>query len=169
MKTTPPNEPTPKLKLVKTKVKARLGGTLPTEGMAPGKYLVVCENAWLEPVSRHTQEHRAAIQFRVVDGKYHGVALRMWIDKAVDAGGFVSPTGKYARHCELALGRSLEENDPVDDPGQFFSGRRFIVFVGYRKSERAGGGGQSSEERAMLKKDDRDYLRVHDIVSREDL
>jgi hypothetical protein len=137
--------------------------------MAPGKYLVVCENAWLEPMNKHTQAHRAAFQFRVVDGKYHGTALRMWIDGATDAGGFISPIGKYARQCELCLGRPLEDNDPIDEPGQFFSGRRFIVFAGYRKSDRAGGGGQSSDERAMIRKDAQDYLRVHEIVSREDL
>jgi hypothetical protein len=137
--------------------------------MVPDKYLAVCENAWLEPVSRHTKAHRAAFQFRVVDGKYHGTALRMWIDGASDAGGFISPVGKYARQCEIALGRPLEEGDPVDEPSQFFSGRRFVVFVGYRKSDRAGGGGQSSNERALQRKDERDYLRVHEIVSREDL
>src|SRR5262249_29053841 len=127
--TPPPNAPTPKLTLVKTKANVRLGGTLPTADMAPDKYLVVCENAWLEPVSKNTQEHRAAIQFRVVDGKYHGVALRMWIDGAADAGGIISPIGKYARQCEIALGRPLEEGDPVDAPPQSFSGRRFFVFV----------------------------------------
>jgi hypothetical protein len=161
--------PTPNLKLVKAKPNVRLGGTLPTEGMEPGKYLVVCENAWLEPVSKHTQEHRAAFQFRIVDGKYHGTALRMWIDGAADAGGFISPTGRYARQCEIALGHPLEEGDPVDEPAQIFAGRRFIVFAGYRKSDRAGGGGQFSDDRAMIRKDDRDYLRVHEIISREDL
>jgi len=163
------NKLTPTLKLVKTKANVRLGGVLPTEDMPPAKYLVVCENAWLEPMSKHTQKHRAAFQFRVVDGKYDGTALRMWIDGAADDGGFISPVGKYARQCAIALGRPLEESDPVDEPTQIFSGRRFVVSVGYRKSERAGGGGQFSDERAMIQKDDRDYLRVHEIISREDL
>jgi hypothetical protein len=158
----------PKLKLVKPEGTVRLGGTLPTDEMQPGKYLVVCENAWLESVRKHTQEHRAAFQFRVVDGKYDGTALRMWIDKAVDAGGYVSRVGKYAQQCEIALGRALEEGDPVGEPREFFSGRRFIVSIGYRKSERPGGGGQSSDQLAKTRKDDRDYLRVHEIISRED-
>jgi hypothetical protein len=165
----PTNASSPKLQLVRSKPKVRLGGNLPTEGMGPGKYLVLCENAWLEPMSKHTQKHRAAFQFRVADGKYDGTALRMWIDGAADDGGFISPVGKYARQCAIALGRPLEESDPVDEPTQIFSGRRFIVSVGYRKSERAGGGGQFSDERAMIPKDDRDYLRVHEIISREDI
>jgi len=156
----------PKLRIVTTKPAVRLGGALPTMDMAPGKYLAVCENAWLEPMRKG---HRAALQFRIIDGKYHGAAVRMWIDNAADAGGFISPVGKYARTCALALGRPLEEGDPVDQPADFLSGRRFVVLIGYRKSERAGGGGQSSDERAMMKKDDRDYLRVHEIISREDL
>jgi hypothetical protein len=98
--------------------------------MAPGKYLVECDSAWLEPVSKSTQEHKAVIQFRVVDSKFNGVALRMWIDKAADAGGIISPTGKYARHCEIALGRPLKEDDPVDEPRQIFAGHRFLVLLG---------------------------------------
>jgi hypothetical protein len=155
----------PTLKLLKTTPAARLGGALPSEDMPPGKYLVVCENAWFEPKGR---KYRAAFQFRIVDGKYHGVAMRKWIDDAIDAGGFISPIGKYAEACAVALGRPLEESDP-GEPGEFFSGRRFIVFIGFRKSERAGGGGQSSDDRAIVRKDDRDYLRVHDIISREDM
>jgi hypothetical protein len=159
------HKPNPKgnLKLVIDKPAVRLGGSLPAEDMRPDKYLVTCEGAWLE---RRGQEYRAALQFRILDGKYHGVGLRMWLDKAADAGGFVSSSGKYARHCEVALGRPLREGDPVDEPGLIFSGRRFIVFVGYRKSQRAGGGGQNSDELAMVRKDERDYLRVHEILSR---
>jgi len=161
------SESTAILRVVKTAPAVRLGGTLPTEGMEPGKYLVSCENAWLEPLRGKGQ--RAALQFRIVDGKHDGVALRMWIDGAVDAGGFVSPIGKYARVCQLALGRALQDGDPMDRPCEFFAGRRFVVFVGYRKSERAGGGGRSSDDLALIEKPDRDYLRIHEIISREDL
>jgi len=165
----PQNVSSPKLKLVKSKADVRLGGTLPTADMVPDKYLVECDTAWLEQVSKNTQEHRAVIQFRVIDGKFNGVALRMWIDKAADAGGIISPTGKYARHCEIALGRPLEEDDPVDEPRQIFAGHRFSVFVGYRKSEQPKGKGRQSDDLALLRKDDKDQLRVHEILSREDL
>ena len=39
------------VKLVKPSPNIRLGGTLPAEDMAPGKYLVLCEHAWLKPVT----------------------------------------------------------------------------------------------------------------------
>jgi len=163
------NASSPKLKLVKSKADVRLGGTLPAQDMGPGKYLVLCESAWLEPVSKNTQEHRAVFQFKVIDSKHDGTALRMWIDKAADAGGIISPTGKYARHCEIALGRPLEEGDPVDEPRQIFAGHRFLVFVGYRKSEQPKGKGRQSDDLALLRKDDKDQLRVHEMLSREDL
>jgi len=165
----PKDASTSKLKLVKPKADVRLGGTLPTQDMQPGKYLVLCESAWLEPVSKTTQEHRAVFQFKVIDGKYDGTALRMWIDKAADAGGIISPVGKYARHCEIALGRALEEGDPVDEPRQIFAGRRFQVSVGYRKSEQPGGKGRQSDDLALLRKDDRDRLRVHEVLCLEDI
>lgn len=157
------------VKLVKPSPNIRLGGTLPTEDMGPGKYLADCDNAWLKPMSKYTQEHNAIVQFRVAEGKYRGTGLRMWIDNAIDEGGEVSSVGKYARCCEIALGRPLEEIDPITRPGDIFSGHRFIVFVGYRKSERAGGkGGPHREDWLMIRKDADDYLRVHDILSRED-
>src|SRR5215472_6846578 len=87
----------PQLRLVKTNAQVRLGGALTAADMEPGRYLVVCESAWLQSVSKYTQEHKAVFQFRVTDGKYHGTALRMWIDGASDAGGFISPVGRYAR------------------------------------------------------------------------
>jgi hypothetical protein len=133
--------------------------------MQPGKYLVVCEGAWLEPTGKN---HRAVFQFRIVDGKYHNTALRMWIDGAADSGGFISPIGKYAHHCWIALGRELQDGDPVDEPALIFSGRRFLVFVGYRKSELPKGKGKQAPELALIRKND-DYLRVHEIVERVDL
>ena len=154
------NASSPKLKLVKSKADVRLGGTLRPRTWAR-EVLVLCESAWLEPVSKNTQEHRAVFQFKVIDSKHDGTALRMWIDKAADAGGIISPTGKYARHCEIALGRPLEEGDPVDEPRQIFAGHRFLVFVGYRKSEQPKGKGRQSDDLALLRKDDKDQLRVH--------
>lgn len=156
---------TPRLQLVKNKPTVRLGGSLPSEEMEPGKYLVACENAWLESTGKN---YRAVLQFRIVDGVHHGTALRMWIDEAADRGGNISPIGKYARHCWIALGRELQDGDPVAEPGEIFGGRRFVVSVGYRKSELPRGKGRQSPELAALKKDPSDYLRVHEIVSRED-
>jgi len=117
-----------------------------------------------QPIGKTT---RAVLQFSVVDGKHDGVALRQWIT-AADGGGVVSPNGRYARYCEIALGRPLEKNDPVGDPNQIFSGRFFLVQVGYRKTD-GPKGGMASDKNAERCKDDRDYLRVHDILTREDL
>jgi hypothetical protein len=158
-------KPKASLKLVAPKSNnLRLGGVAPTNDMAPGKYVVICETAWIEAIGK---EHRAVFQFRVVDGEHDGVGLRQWV-MAANGGGVVSPTSRYARYCALALGRPLESADPVDDPSQIFSGRFFCVQVGFRKTEKPKGG-RSSDKLALIKKGDGDYLRVHDILTREDL
>jgi hypothetical protein len=90
----------------------RLGGLAPTEDMKPGVYLAKCESAWIEPVGKAA---RVVVQYSLIDGKHDGVALRQWLP-ASDGGGVVSPTGRYARQCAIALGRSLSEDDSVNDP-----------------------------------------------------
>jgi hypothetical protein len=161
----PHPKPNTSLKLVPAKSeKLRLGGLAPSEEMKPGKYLVVCEAAWIEPLGK---QHRAVLQFRVTDGKHDGVALRLWVT-ASDGGGIVSPTSRYARYCTIALGRPLDTDDSVGDPAQIFAGRFFQVLVGYRKTERQRGG-MASDENSQRRKDDRDFLRVHEILSMEDL
>jgi hypothetical protein len=152
------------LRVVKPAPALRLGGTAPADDMQPGKYLVQCEAAWIEQVGK---EHRVVLQFRVTDGKHHGAGLRQWVI-AANAGGVISPTGRYARYCAIALGRPVESNDPVDDPGQIFSGRFFLVSVGYRKTEQPKGG-RYSDQLALVKKGDADYLRVHEILEAVDL
>jgi hypothetical protein len=142
----------------------RLGGLAPSEDMAPGKYLVMCETAWTEQIGKGV---RVVLQFRCVDGKYDGVALRQWLS-ASNGGNIVSPTGRYARHCAIALGRPLTQDDPVNDPAAIFAGQKFLVFVGYRKTERQRGG-MASEDNALRRKDEGDYLRVHEIISSERL
>jgi hypothetical protein len=142
----------------------RLGGLAPTEDMKPGIYLAKCESAWIEPVGKGA---RVVVQYRLIDGKHDGVALRQWL-LASDGGGLVSPTGRYARQCAIALGRSLSEDDSVNDPAAMFSDKKFLVAVGFRKTDRARGG-MASDDNAQRRKDDADYLRVHEIISREDL
>jgi hypothetical protein len=142
----------------------RLGGVAPAEDMAPAQYVMTCDTAWTEPVGKNI---RVVLQFRCVDGKYDGVALRQWLI-ASDGGNIVSPTGRYARHCAIALGRPLIQDDPVNDPAEIFTGKKFLVFVGYRKTEKPKGG-MASEDNALRRKDDKDYLRVHEIISLVDL
>ncbi|MGH7826040.1 MAG: hypothetical protein ACREQ7_12800 [Candidatus Binatia bacterium] len=155
----------PNLRIVKpAKAVLRLGGPSPSDDMAPGTYLVKCETGWLEPIGKG---HRAVLQFSVVDGLYGGTALRMWIP-AADAGGIVKLLGRYAKYCTIALGRPVESDDPVAEPGQIFSAKFFQVQVGFRKTDRPRGG-QFSAQNALKRKDALDYLRVHEILSREDL
>jgi hypothetical protein len=56
----------------------------------------------------------------------------------------------------------------VNDPAAIFAGQKFLVFVGFRKTDKPKGG-MASEENALRRKDDVDQLRVHEIVSRVDL
>jgi hypothetical protein len=142
----------------------RLGGVAPCDDMTPGQYLAICESGWIEPVGKKV---RVVLQFRCVDGKYDGVALRQWLT-ITDGGNIISPTSRYARQCAVALGRPLLQDDPVSDPSEIFSGQKFLVSVGFRKTDRPKGG-MASEENALRKKDESDQLRVHEIISRVDL
>ena len=153
------------LKLVKAKLaELRLGGLAPTDDMQPGKYRVACEGAWIERIGSSA---RAVLQFRIIDGLHTGTELRQWIP-AADAGGVVSPLGRYAKQCSIALGRGLDVDDPIADPAKIFAGRIFSVTVGFRKTERPRGG-IASEQNAQRRKDEADYLRVHELLEREEL
>jgi hypothetical protein len=87
---------------------------------------------------------------------------------ASDAGGLVSPMGRYAKACAIALGRPLDCSDDLNNPAAIFSGLLFSVLVGFRKTERPRGG-TPSDSNSQRKKDDGDFLRVHEILSREEL
>jgi hypothetical protein len=153
----------PNLQLV-AKPALRLAGMTPDESMAPGEYQVQCETAWMESIGRRA---RVVLQYRVIDGVHAGTALRQWI-VASDDGGVVSPNGRYARACSIALGRPLEVGDDVGDPARIFGAQIFLVDVGYRKTELSGGG-KASDENALRCKDSADYLRIHEILARVEL
>jgi hypothetical protein len=152
------------LKLVKSPVATlRLGGLPASEEMRPGKYQVCCEGAWLEAIGKGS---RAVLQFRVIAGPHDGTALRQWLPAA--EGGIVAPLGRYAKHCALALGRLLTADDDLGDPAKIFVGRIFFALVGFRKTERQRGG-MASDSNAQRKKDERDYLRVHELLEQGEL
>jgi hypothetical protein len=132
--------------------------------MTPGKYTVACEGAWIEPIGKGT---RVVLQYRVSEGEHTGTALRQWLP-ASDAGGLVSPMGRYAKACAIALGRPLDCSDDLNNPAAVFSELIFSVHVGFRKTEKHRGG-LPSDDNALRKKDDGDFLRVHEILSREEL
>src|ERR1051325_1203205 len=139
----------------------RLGGIAPSEEMTPDKYVVRCEAPWLEPVGK---AQRAALQFSVEAGPHAGVGLRLWC-RAADPGGIVSATGRYAHYCSLALGRPVQGTDDVADPAHIFTGLTFVALVGYRKTDRPRGG-TARDENVFRRKDDQDFLRIHDLLSR---
>ena len=156
------------LKLVAPAVKPpaglRLGGLVPSAEMNPGEYVAACESAWVESIGKGS---RVVLQFRVIEGPHTGTALRQWLP-ASDGGGVVSPMGRYAKHCSIALGRPLDVDDDINNPDAIFSGSIFSVFAGFRKTERQRGGA-FSDKNALVKKDDTDYLRVHEIHGRVEL
>ncbi len=141
-----------------------LGGLAPSDSMAAGQYRVACDSAWTEQIGKGV---RVVLQFRVIDGPHTGTALRQWL-MASEGGGVVSATGRYAKYCAIALGRPLDVDDNVGDPGSIFLGVIFSVDVGFRKTEQPRGG-KASDENALRCKDASDFLRVHEVLSREEL
>jgi hypothetical protein len=131
--------------------------------MQPGEYKVQCEGASKKSFADGI---RIELKFRVIDGPHTGTALHQWI--TVDGSGIFSPRSRYAAQCAIALGRPLNASDNPDDPASIFSGRIFQAFVGFRKSEKARGG-KHNPEYAMRRKDGSDGLRVHELLTREEL
>lgn len=151
------------LKLVKSPAATlRLGGLAPSADMAPGEYIAICENAWADE-QRKDKPIRIIWQFRIFEGEHTGVTLRKWMFPA-DQSGEVSPLGYYAKYCAIALGRQLQVSDNLNDAGAIFKGKIFRVSVGYRKTLRPKGG-TYSDRNTLIRKDDQDRLRVHDILA----
>ena len=149
-----PNKPPPRL---------RLGGFQPSENMPAGEYKIQCEGASKQPWKTGV---RIELKHRIIDGEHAGVALSQWI--SVDGSGVISPRSRYARQCEIALGRPLEAEDDLNDPASIFSGVIFSAFVGFRMTDKPRGG-TSNPDNALRKKDGADGLRVHELRSREEL
>ena len=126
--------------------------------MLPGQYIAICENAWREV----GKKIRIVWQFRILEGEHTGTSLRKWLIPA-DAGGSVSPFSYYAKICELALGRPLRADDDLNNPRAIFGGRIFKVTVGYRKTLKPKGG-PYSDKNALHRKDEKDSLRVHEVL-----
>ena len=152
------------LKLVaseKPSIEVKLGGELRAPEMAPGVYTANCQSAWTDKLNNGI---RATFQFCVIAPDHEGTALRMWVQVS-DAGGIISPVGRYAKYCAIALGRPLTKRDDFGNPGSIFSTLNFSVLVGYSKTEQSKGGA-FSDKNMLVKKYPGDYLRVHDILER---
>jgi hypothetical protein len=99
-------------------------------------------------------------------GPYLGTALRQFIP--VDASGVVSPRSRYAQQCTVALGRPLEAEDNLDNPASIFVGKIFRASVGFRKTDKPRGG-KCTEGNETRRKDATDGLRVHELLTRDEL
>jgi hypothetical protein len=139
----------------------RAGGLAPTEEMAPGQYVVACEGATITTKGRTTL---VILEFRVIDGPNGGTALRQWIT-IPEIEGVVPLASRYGRQCAIALGREIESGDNLD-PSKIFRGKFFLVDVGFRMTEKIGG--TFSPENKLRRKDAKDYLRVHSVLSLEE-
>jgi hypothetical protein len=139
----------------------RAGGLAPDDSMAPGEYLASCEGG---TITSKGQNMIAVLEFRILDGAHSGTAIRQWITIPV-IDGIVPQGSRYARQCGLALSREIEPGDNLT-PSAVFKGKLFRVQVGYRKTLKQGG--TASDENALFRKDARDYLRVHQLISLEE-
>jgi hypothetical protein len=129
--------------------------------MPAGEYRVTCEGAFRDP-----GRPRIELKFRVIDGRYIGTSLPGWI--SYNPSGVISPKSRYAKLCAIALGRPIDAQDDLNNPASIFVGLIFLAFVGFRKTEKPKGG--KMDPGMELKRKDRfDGLRVHDLLSREEL
>ena len=140
----------------------RAGGLAPSESMAPGQYVAACEGGTITMKGKATI---AVLEFRILDGPNGGTALRQWIT-IPDIDGVVPIASRYGRQCAIALGREIESGDDLD-PAAIFKSKTFRVEVGFRMTEKIGG--TPTEENARRRKDAKDFLRVHQILSLEEL
>jgi hypothetical protein len=131
--------------------------------MTAGEYKVTCEGASKQPWKVGL---RIELKHRVIEGEHSGVALSQWI--TVDASGVVSPRSRYAKQCEIALGRPVEADDDLNDPASIFSGKPYRAFVGFRMTDKPRRG-TTNPDNALRKKDGVDGLRVHELRTREEL
>jgi hypothetical protein len=158
----------PKLKLAhlptNPTVRLRLGGMEPSDDMQPGEYKVSCEGASKKPFGHGGI--RIELNYRVIEGEHTGTALRQWF--TVNASGLISPRSRFALQCAVALGRPLDTSDDVNNPALIFSGGIFLALVGFRKTEKVHGG-RDNPDNIYRRKDKRDGLRVHELLSREEL
>ena len=137
----------------------KLGGLPAPADMMPGEYLVACEAA---SVSRSKRDVIINLVFRVTDGKFDSVELKGWFTASKN-GAPVARSGRYARTCEVALGRPLEDGDAIGEPEKIFVGQRFVALVGFRKTAKSRGG-RFDDSFTKQRKDDSDFLRVHELL-----
>jgi len=144
------------LKLAQGKVRPilRLGGIEACK-VEPGRYRMACQGAGAD------EKGKPMLLFRMIDPPHAGTALRKWLNIS-HVIGEIRPGSSYAKLCELAVGRELEPDESLE-PNDIFRGKIFLAFVGWRKTDKHRGG-QFRDDNALHRKDDRDFLRVHELI-----
>lgn len=139
-------------------MRIRVTGRRAPQDMPPGEYKARCSHA---EVKRRGRNQFAVLTFSVLEpGEFRGVVLRQWLAVSET----LSPVSKYARQWEIASGKPAEADDDLS-PGVFVC-QCFYVAVGYSLKDSRGG---FSPDNALECKGKDDFLRVHEIISAEDI
>lgn len=125
--------------------------------MTPGSYIVRCRGGRIQPRGNKLQ---VVLAFEILEKAWNdGVLLRQWYNLPRAESG-LSPHCRYARACEIALEHPVGPEDDLD-PEAVFVGKYFEADVGYRSNDSTG---ISDELNRAEKKDNRDFLRVHNLL-----
>ncbi len=126
----------------------------------PGERSATCVDAVQQQRGRARQ---LVLTFDTDDGQFG----RMWIDIPA----VLTPMCRFIRLVAVALGGPPAAGTPIHPESDgLFKGRRFRVFVGWRKSRREPGGRQKFDDSLAAEgpKDPSDFLRIHDLLERLD-
>jgi hypothetical protein len=130
------------------------GRKAPTD-MAAGQYLAGCLDA---KIKRRGNQIRAVLTFRCEACRYDGVLLTCWLPIFVP----LAEHHKFTRAYQIAVDRELRVDEEISL--QEFVGKLYVVEAGFRKTN----GKNHVLEDPTKRKDKKDFLRVHDIVSLAD-
>lgn len=130
------------------------GRNAPTD-MAAGQYLARCLDA---KIKRRGNQIRAVLTFRCEAGRHDGVLLTCWLPIFVP----LAAHHKFVRAYRVAVDRELHVDEEISL--QEFVGKLYVVDAGFRKTNRK----NHVAEDPTKRKDEKDYFRVHDIISLAD-
>lgn len=129
---------------------------LPALSGEPGERDALCVAARVMQRGTKTQ-----VVFTFEFGEREIQTANMWVEVPTP----LTQGCRYMRLVRLALGEDPRAGTPLN-PANVFVDKTFRVRVGYRKTAepRGRGGKGATEELAQRRKDDRDFLRVHDLI-----
>jgi hypothetical protein len=132
---------------------------------APGERVAACVDATvIQRGDKRDNRAQVLLTFEFENGEMG----KIWVEVKDP----LSATCRYMHLVRLALGGDPAAGTPLH-PKNVFEGKIFRVFVGYRKSASPRGKGKLADELAHTRKDDQDFLRIHDLLehleSRESL